>query len=297
MTALILLENYQLSDYITSKYPINYENEGKVAYIPENTEINIENLLKLLLVYSANDAAYISALAVSENLDDFLILMNKKAKTLKMVNTNYTNPDGIDNSNHYTTLNDLLKLSIEVSKNIEILSIVSKAKFVYENNEIESTYKSTNLLIEDGFIGLKTGWTDLAGLTFIGLNQSNNREIITIVNKSKVDENKVTHFTDTKLLYKASIESFKDINVLKYNDILYSIRNSNNTNYVKTASEWKVFGNVEKNSKLVLNKFTDNKLYFTFEKYNNSYKVSILEYKIKWKFNPIKLFQINANQK
>ena len=297
MTALILLDNYQLSDYITSKYPDNYENKGKVAYIPENIKINIENLLELLLVYSANDAAYISALAVSDSVDEFLNLMNDKAKLLNMDNTNYSNPDGIDNSNHYTTLNDLLKLTIEISENIELLSIVSKTKFVYEISGVEKTYKSTNLIINDGFIGLKTGWTDLAGLTFIGLNQSNNRDIITIVNKSFVDEDKITHFKDTKSLYEASIESFKSIYIVNKNENMYAIRNSTNTIYQKTSKDWNIFTNIDKNNKLVFNKFDENKLFFSYEKYDNSFKTYISEYKIKWLFNPLKIFQINANQK
>ena len=91
-------------------------------------------------MYSANDAAYISALAVSENIDDFLILMNKKAKSIKMDNTNYTNPDGIDNSNHYTTFIDLLKLSIEVSKNIKFGSwvFIFEAKMQIKKNIVKT---------------------------------------------------------------------------------------------------------------------------------------------------------------
>ena len=68
MTGILLLDKYNFNDYITTKYPDNYEYEGKVAYIPENIEISIENLLELLLVYSANDAAYIAAMAVSDNV-------------------------------------------------------------------------------------------------------------------------------------------------------------------------------------------------------------------------------------
>ena len=297
MTALILLDKYQLSDYIITKYPDNYENIGKVAYIPENIEINIENLLKLLLVYSANDAAYISALAVTDNVDSFLILMNDKAKSLNMNDTNYSNPDGIDDSNHYTTLNDLLKLSIEISENIELLSIISKTKFVYEISGEEKTYKSTNLIISEGFVGLKTGWTDLAGLTFIGLNQSNKREIITIVNKSLVDEDKITHFKDTKRLYQASIDSFQNINILNNNENLYAIRNSENTIYQKSSEDWSIFTNLNKKNKIVFNNYEDNKLYFNYEKYDNSFKTYISQYKIKWLFNPLKILQINANQK
>ena len=297
MTALILLEKYQLSDYVTTKYPKNYENKGKVAYIPENIDINIENLLKLLLVYSANDAAYIAALAVSDNVDDFLILMNNKAKSLNMDNTNYTNPDGIDDSNHYTTLNDLLKLTIEVSDNVEILSIVSKTKFVFGISGNEKTYKSTNLIIDEGYVGLKTGWTDLAGLTFIGLNQSNNRDIVTIVNKSRVDENKIKHFQDTKSLYKVSIESFQNINILNNNENLYLIRNSNNTKYQKTKNNWNVFTNLNKDYKILFDKYTENSLQFTFDKYNNSFKTVYSQYEIKWLFNPLKIYHIIANRK
>ena len=297
MTALILLDNYQLSDYITTKYPDNYENKGKVAYIPENIMINIENLLELLLVYSANDAAYISALAVSDSVDDFLILMNDKAKKLNMDDTNYSNPDGIDNINHYSTLNDLLKLTIEFSENIELLSIVSKKKFVYEISGVEKTYKSTNLIISDGYIGIKTGWTDLAGLTFIGLNQSNNREIITIVNKSFVDTEKIFHFIDTKMLYEASIEAFKSLYIVNKNESFYTIRNGSNTIFKKTSKDWNVFTNIDKNNKLVFNKFDENKLYYSYEKYDNSFKTNISEYKIKWIFNPLKIFKINASEK
>ena len=130
MTGIVLLDKYNFNDYITTRYPENYEYEGKVAYIPENIDISIENLLELLLVYSANDAAYIAALAVSENLESFITLMNNKAKVFGMDNTNFKNPDGIDEENHYTTLNDLLKLSIKASENIEIISLVSKKNFV-----------------------------------------------------------------------------------------------------------------------------------------------------------------------
>ncbi len=76
MTGIVLLDKYNFNDYITTRYPENYEYEGKVAYIPENIVISVENLLELLLVYSANDAAYIAALAVSENLETFITLMN-----------------------------------------------------------------------------------------------------------------------------------------------------------------------------------------------------------------------------
>ena len=177
MTALILLDKYKFNDYITTKYPINYQQNGKIANIPENIEISVVNLLELLLVYSANDAAYISAIAVSESIQDFALLMNNKAKSFGMDNTNFINPDGMDEMNHYTTLNDLLKLSLQDVQKKEIISLVSKDNFISNISGSDEIYYSTNMILKEGFVGMKTGWTDMAGLTFIGLNQSNEREI------------------------------------------------------------------------------------------------------------------------
>jgi len=296
MTAIVLLDKYSLNEYITTEFPPNYEYEGKVAYIPENIELSIENLLELLLIYSANDAAYISAIAVSENVDDFIYLMNNKAKAFGMNDTNFLNPDGMDEENHYTTLNDLLKLTIKAVEKNEIVALVSKAKFVANITGKEQIYNSTNLLLEEGFIGLKTGWTDKAGLTFIGLNQNANREILTIVNKSKVDEKKYTHFSDTKLLYKSSIETYKDYKIINKNQNIYILRNSTSANEVKSKIDWIAFVNISKIYKIKLTEYYDNKIIFTYSKYNQSFKILDTNNKIKWNFNPLKLFKINANQ-
>ena len=295
MTGIILLDNYNFNDYVVTRYPENYVNQGKVAYIPENVEISIENLLELLLVYSANDAAYIAALAVSDDIEEFLVLMNNKAKSFGMNDTNFKNPDGIDEENHYTTLNDLLKLSIKATENIEIISLVSKQKFLSNVSGDEKVYNNTNLIIEDGFIGLKTGWTDKAGLTFIGLNQSNNRNIITIVNKSYVDEKKFSHFSDSKLLYLASIETFDNFNIINKNQDIYNIRNSNKLITVKSNEIWNEFVNLNKVKKINFLNYTNKKLTFSFIKFTKDLNVTDSKYEIKWTFQPLKLFQIIAN--
>jgi D-alanyl-D-alanine carboxypeptidase len=296
MTALILLDNYNYNDYITAKYPLNYEHNGKVANIPENIEISIENLLQLLLVYSANDAAYISAIAVSGNIQDFVFLMNNKAKAFGMDNTNFNNPDGMDELNHYTTLNDLLKLSLKAAEKKEILSLVSKDNFISDISGSDVVYHSTNLLLEEGFVGMKTGWTDMAGLTFIGFNQSNDREIITIVNKSKVDQNKYSHFSDSKLLYKTSIETFNNYKIINKNDKIYTLRNSYINETYKSEIEWNEFINLNEKNSIILTEYNDKKITLSFNKYKKSFKILNVTNKIEWIFNPLKIFKINTNQ-
>jgi len=130
MTALILIENYNLSDYIDISLPSDYIYEGKVAYLKPGQTMTIESLLEFILIYSANDACFAVAQLFSENTDDFLNLMNKKAKQLGMNNTNFKNPDGLDQEGHFTTLNDLLILSQEVIANYELLSIIMRKSFI-----------------------------------------------------------------------------------------------------------------------------------------------------------------------
>ena len=112
MTALLLYENFPLNHEFITSYPPNYTYSGKVAYIPEGITLTAEELLELLLVYSANDAAFIVANSVFSSYEQFIDEMNNKSKELSMNSTNFVNPDGLDEVNHVTTANDLLKLSI-----------------------------------------------------------------------------------------------------------------------------------------------------------------------------------------
>ena len=225
MTALILYENNELNEIVSITYPDSYNFEGKVAYLTEGNTVSVEQLLEFLLVYSANDSAYVTAMHISNSVDDFIELMNSRARKLNMINTNFQNPDGLDQENHYTTLNDLLLLSEYILKNTKLIDITKKSKFYYEQNNEIKKYENTNLIISNGFKGLKTGWTSKAGLTFIGYNQDDNRNIITIVNKSFVDSNKQSHFDDTLILYKESVANFKDNLLLNKFENVYKIIN------------------------------------------------------------------------
>ena len=138
--------------------------------------------------------------------------MNSKASYLGMSNTNYANVHGLDDDAHYTTLNDLLILTLESIKYDAIIASVRKDSFVASlNNNIPTTYKTTNdlILYNQNYIGLKTGWTSKAGLTLIALYQESNRNVLTIVNKSEVNQDKTNHFNDTEILTLTSINNYK----------------------------------------------------------------------------------------
>ena len=295
MTSLILIENYNLTDYIEISLPSDYVYEGKVAYLKPNQRMTVESLLEFILIYSANDACYAVAQLFSENNDDFLDLMNKRAQELGMNNTNYKNPDGLDQESHHTTLNDLLILSKEVINNYELLTIIMRKSFISNIDGVDKVYLNTNKLIDRNFYGLKTGWTKNAGLTFIGLNQSNDRNILTIVNKSFVNEKKDNHFIDTQNLYIASIDTYVNNVVIDTNVDLYKIRNGSEILTFKSSTPWYVFGNKYNMTKIMINEFSETKFNYIMNENLYNVKISESQNSVKWEFNLASFFSNFAN--
>ena len=295
MTSLILIENYNLSDYIEISLPSDYIYEGKVAYLKSGQKMTIESLLEFILIYSANDACFAVVQLFNENTDDFLALMNKRANQLGMNNTNFKNPDGLDQDGHYTTLSDLLILSKEVIDNYELLSIIMRKSFISNIEGEDKVYLNTNKLIERNFYGLKTGWTNDAGLTFIGLNQSNDRNILTIVNKSFVNEKKDNHFVDTQNLYSASIDTFINNVVIDNNVDIYKIRNNFDTLTFKSTKPWFVFGNKLEISNITLNEFSETKFDYVVNEDLYNVRISNSVNSVKWDFNLSSFFSFFAN--
>ena len=286
MTALLLYENFPLNYEFITSYPSNYVPTGKVANIPEGLRVTTEELLELLLVYSANDAAYIVANSVFPSYENFINEMNNRSNELSMFSTNFVNPDGLDEENHVSTANDLLKLSIYILENTKLLDITSKEN-IYFDKLPQKTFNNTNLIINSGFIGLKTGWTSNAGLTFIGYNQKNNRKIITIVNNSDVDEDKLNHFVDTKILYQKSKDNYANLNILEKDTALFKIKNSSNEQLIKSDNDFYFFKKLD-NEEIGYSVSIKNnifKIYYPEIDEDKEYKINSskkIEYKFHW---------------
>jgi D-alanyl-D-alanine carboxypeptidase (penicillin-binding protein 5/6) len=285
MTALILYENNELNELVSIKYPDSYNFEGKVAYLTTGEKVSVEQLLEFLLVYSANDSAYATAMHVSNSVEEFVKLMNTRAKKLNMINTNFQNPDGLDQENHYTTINDLLLLSEYILRNTKLIDITNKSKFYYEQNSEVKKYENTNLIIKNGFQGLKTGWTSKAGLTFIGYNQENNRNIITIVNRSLVDDNKKNHFEDTLFLYNESLANFQDYLLLSKSEYVYKNINSYGFTFHSYNYDIVKFGNINISTKVHLKTINRSELSFANNFDDESIKINLFKSENSIKYN------------
>lgn len=158
MTCILAIEYGNLNDIVTISSNVN-KISGSKLNLKENSQIKLEDLLYGLMLRSGNDAAYVIAEHISGNLENFLTLMNKKAKELKLYNTNFTSPHGLDNENHYTTCYDLALLTDYALKNDIFKKIVStNSTNIFINNNLTNIHNTNNLLRDSNRFLWRKNW-------------------------------------------------------------------------------------------------------------------------------------------
>ncbi|QQS38868.1 D-alanyl-D-alanine carboxypeptidase [Candidatus Woesebacteria bacterium] len=182
MTALITLENMQGEKSITVG---EVDVDGQKMNLYEGQEINVDNLVKALLVYSANDAAEVLASNYAGGREAFVNDMNSKIKDLGLSDTIYTNPTGIDGTSQVTSAHDLIALSKYALTNPKFAEIVNKENVqIYNaNGELFRTLHTTNDLLGkvEGVQGVKTGWTKNARENLVTYVDRKGRKILIAV--------------------------------------------------------------------------------------------------------------------
>ena len=161
--------------------------------------ITYKDLLYASILPSGADATVMLALAISPSLDDFVNLMNKKAISISMTNSHFTNVIGLDDTNHYSTAKDILTLLKYALNNPIFQKIYTTKEYTLTNNlKVTTTlnhYNNANLDLSS-IIGSKTGYTNKAGLCMSALFTSYNHTILIItLNTPKTKE--FYHLKDT----------------------------------------------------------------------------------------------------
>lgn len=194
-TALTALNIYPLDEVIT----INQEyKDGKVMELQVGEKITIKSLVNALIVYSANDAAFNLANHHQQGVSGFIKQMNLLLQKYNIKNTNFTNFDGLQDENHYSTVYDLSQISRLAIKNPIVKEFAKTKEIIVSDitNNIHHPLTTTNELL--GIIpeieGLKTGWTPEAKGCFIGLVNIGGHHIISVVAQSD------DRFQDTKTI-------------------------------------------------------------------------------------------------
>lgn len=229
MTALLTLENVE---DLQSKATVSYNavfsvpSGYSVDTLKVGEELSIEELLYALLVKSSNEAANVLAEYVAGNVDSFATMMNTRAAELGCKNTNFVNPNGIHNENHYSTAYDLSLIAKEAMKNETFRKIVSTVSHTLPStNKYEQTDRNlitTNDLINkknknyyEYAIGIKTGYTAYAKNCLVaGANKDGVELISVVLGTDKKEVNGLSkRDTDTKTLFEYVYNNFSQKNV------------------------------------------------------------------------------------
>jgi len=157
---------------------------GSQILLETGEQMTVHDLFKGVAVMSGNDAVVALAEAVAGSVDEFVSMMNKRAKELGLTDTNFKNPHGLDDANHYSSAYDMSLIAKELVKHEKVLEFTK----IYEDYLRKGTDKeiwlvNTNKLVRfyNGVDGLKTGYTSTAGYCLTATAFKNNMRLIAVV--------------------------------------------------------------------------------------------------------------------
>lgn len=252
MTAIIVLENCDLSDVATVSYDsVMTLSSGYVtANLQIGEELTIEQLLYVLMVGSSNDAAIVLAEHVAGSIEEFSNLMNEKAKELGCASTHFVNPNGVHDENHYSTAYDLALIARYAMQNETFRTLVSTTSYALPTtnkyDRADRLFTTTNSLLivnnnnrADNYYykyatGIKTGFTTPAGNCLIASANKGNLELITVVlGSGQTSDGLSQRYLDTISLFEYGYQTYTLREVIKSGGIVQTTNIKNATRDTK----------------------------------------------------------------
>lgn len=222
MTAILTLEKCNLTDIATVSHdavfnvPYGYSN----ANLQEGEELSINALLHVLLIPSANDAAFVLAEHIAGSVDAFSEMMNEKAIEIGCKNTHFVNPNGIHNEEHYSSAYDLALMGMYAMKNEAFKKIVSTTIYTLPTtnkyDKEDRIFLNTNDLIRPSLstyyqyaTGAKTGYTDAASNCIIATATKDDINLIAVIlHADKTEDGLNTRAEDCKTLFEYGFNNY-----------------------------------------------------------------------------------------
>lgn len=217
LTALVAIKNSSLDTVLTASSVVNITESGaQLCGLKSGDTMTMDQALRILLMYSANDAAMLIAENVGGTVDEFLNMMNEEAKRLGATNSNFLNPHGLTQDGHYTTAYDLYLIFNEAIKYDIFNEIIHTSNYqtTYydkDGNPKELSFETSNLFLRGNYtppenitvVGGKTGTTNAARNCLILLSRDmGGAPYISVILSSK----------ERDLLYKEMIDLLDEIN-------------------------------------------------------------------------------------
>ncbi len=267
VTAIIIIEDCSLDEIITV-HDSAVGVEGSSIYLKKDEKISIKDLLYGLMLRSGNDSAVALAIHHSGSTEKFAEVMTQRAKAMGAENSEFKNPSGLPDDNHYTTAKDLCKIACHAMKNPVFKEIVSTTNYkgqfrsFVNKNKILKSYEGAN--------GVKTGYTLKAGRCLVSSAEQNGMDIVCVVlNCPEMYERSCEIFDYGFKNYK--LLKLDENKVFMCNNVLCKLKNTENL-VIKISGEItysiKPLSESNDNSIAELEIYRENNLLFTRKLYS-----------------------------
>ncbi len=220
LTALLVLENCELDEWVTIPYDAVYMDEDKGSHVALDVdeEVRVKDLLYALMLASANDAAHALAVHVGGSIEGFAEMMNQKTAELGCKNSYFVNPHGLPNDAQLTSAYDMALITREALKS-EVFREIAGTLFY----EIPPSEKQPDLIpmsqhhdmltgtryhYDGAFVG-KTGYTTIAKNTLVTCAAREGMELICVTMKTEGKQ----VYKDTAALFDYGFENFKLLDI------------------------------------------------------------------------------------
>lgn len=261
MSLLLIMENIENGNIKWNEMVTASENAssmgGSQIFLQTGEQMSVEDLVKGICIASGNDATVAMAERIGGTEENFVKMMNDKAKELGLQNTHFVNSYGFDADDHYSSAYDMAMIAKELVKHKKILEFSGTYEDYLRKDTANSFWLvNTNKLVRyyNGADGLKTGFTDKAMYCLTATAKKNNMRLITVV---MGEPNSTTRSSETATMLDYGFNTYKLDTILSSKKIL--------SKYKINLGEKETVNVVAKEDITILNKNTDGKRNVTYK--------------------------------
>lgn len=223
LTAQVVLDRCALDETVefSQNAVYNVEQRSKSLSMDTGDRMSVKDCLYGLILHSANEVANALAEHAAGSTEEFAKLMNEKAKELGCTDSNFVNPSGLNDPEHYTTAYDMALIAREALKYPEIVEImgtrvykIPPSKKAPEGQTISPGHKmlkKNDAAYDPRVFGGKTGFTSLAGNTLVTYARKDDMTLIAVILNGHQ-----THYSDTKKLLDFGFSQFQSMKLADY---------------------------------------------------------------------------------
>ena len=221
LTTIVAIEEGKLDDIVTVSKRAAYQ-EGSSIYLKAGEKIKLKELLYGIMLASGNDASIAVAEYISGSVEEFAKLLNKKAIKMGAIDSNFVNPSGLPDPDHYSTAYDIAMIMCYAMKN-RVFRDITKTKYKtisWAGNDWGRGLRNHNKLLwsYDDIIGGKTGYTKAAGRCLLSTSAKNKRELVAVVLNAPDD------WLDMRKLLDYGYDNFKYKMIYAKNENVYNLK-------------------------------------------------------------------------